>query len=299
MTENAMPASLAGRIASYSITPPSGPEIEIAQAEHRITLINRWGIGPGHRVIEIGCGQGNTTTVLAEAVGETGSVSTTTPCSDALDPAPPDYGAPFTLAQAQAHISASAVGGRITWHNAGPVDFLASNSSAAARTWDVAVLAHSIWYFASSDVLAEILRALRGRATRVCVAEYALRATEAAAAPHVLAAVARGVLECQNAESTANIRSPLTPDAIAEIAAGAGWTLERQRTVVPGPGLLDGHWEVGSVASNSFVGEVQDAVQDEGMRLVLVSARYAVVAAVEALQGEKVRTMDVWVSSFT
>ncbi|KAI6253972.1 hypothetical protein MCOR27_006618 [Pyricularia oryzae] len=292
MTENTIPASMAGRIASYSITPPSAPDIEIAQAEHRITLINRWGIGPGHRVLEIGCGQGNTTAVLAEAVGETGSV-------DAVDPAPPDYGAPFTLAQAQAHISASAVGDRVTWHNADPVAFLRSSSGSATATWDVAVLAHSVWYFASSAVLAETLRALRGRAARLCVAEYALRASEAAAAPHVLAAVARGVLECQSAESTANIRSPLSPDAIAAIAAGAGWTVERQGMVVPGPGLLDGHWEAGSVASQSFVREVEDAVRDEGMRLVLASARYAVVAAVEALKGERVRTMDVWVSSFT
>ncbi|ELQ43203.1 hypothetical protein OOU_Y34scaffold00164g13, partial [Pyricularia oryzae Y34] len=136
-------------------------------------------------------------------------------------------------------------------------------------------------------VLAETLRALRGRAARLCVAEYALRASEAAAAPHVLAAVARGVLECQSAESTANIRSPLSPDAIAAIAAGAGWTVERQGMVVPGPGLLDGHWEAGSVASQSFVREVEDAVRDEGMRLVLASARYAVVAAVEALKGER------------
>uniref|UniRef100_L7J2B5 SAM-dependent methyltransferase n=1 Tax=Pyricularia oryzae (strain P131) TaxID=1143193 RepID=L7J2B5_PYRO1 len=158
MTENTIPASMAGRIASYSITPPSAPDIEIAQAEHRITLINRWGIGPGHRVLEIGCGQGNTTAVLAEAVGETGSV-------DAVDPAPPDYGAPFTLAQAQAHISASAVGDRVTWQNADPVAFLRSGSATA--TWDVAVLAHSVWYFASSAVLAETLRALRGRAARL------------------------------------------------------------------------------------------------------------------------------------
>ncbi|TLS25552.1 hypothetical protein PpBr36_06890 [Pyricularia pennisetigena] len=285
MANNSIPASSAGRIASYSITSPSAPEIEIAQAEHRITLINRWGIGPGQRVLEIGCGQGNATAVLAEAVGETG-------CVDAVDPAPPDYGAPFTLAQAQAHISASAVGGRITWHNADPLAFLRSGNPAGA-TWDVAVLAHSIWYFASREVVAEILRALRGRAARLCVAEYALRAPETpAATPHVLAAVARGMLECQNAESTANIRSPLSPDAIAEIAARAGWTLERQATVVPGPGLLDGHWEVGSVVAQSFVREVEDAVRDEGMRLVLASVRYAVVAAVEALQGEKVRTMD-------
>lgn len=66
----------APRIASYSLHDPAHPEIEIAQAEHRIELVRRWGdaIAPGHRVLEIGCGQGNATAVLAEAVGEGGSV---------------------------------------------------------------------------------------------------------------------------------------------------------------------------------------------------------------------------------
>lgn len=59
-----------------------------------------WGIGddaiitPGSHVLELGCGQGTATTVLAEAVGSAGHV-------DAVDPGAPDYGAPFTLAEAQ------------------------------------------------------------------------------------------------------------------------------------------------------------------------------------------------------
>jgi hypothetical protein len=186
------------------------------------------------------------------------------------------------------------VGSRITWHRAQPVDFIRSSSA----SWDVAILAHSIWYFASSQVLVDILRALRGRASRVCIAEYALQATDAAAAPHVLAALARGMLECHKSQSEENIRSPLSPAAITAVAAEAGWTLEQQSIIVPGPSLLDGHWEASTVASKSFIGEIEDVTKDERLKLVLASARHAVVAAKDALGRERVKTMDVWVSSF-
>lgn len=87
-------------IASYALQDPARPEIELAQVRHRIRLISAWGIdddaiiAPGSRVLELGCGQGTATTVLAEAVGPAGHV-------DAVDPGAPDYGAPFTLAEAQ------------------------------------------------------------------------------------------------------------------------------------------------------------------------------------------------------
>jgi 16S rRNA A1518/A1519 N6-dimethyltransferase RsmA/KsgA/DIM1 with predicted DNA glycosylase/AP lyase activity len=53
--------------------------------DHRIELVDFWGIKPGSRVLELGCGQGDCTVVLADAVGETGHV-------DAVDPGAPDYG---------------------------------------------------------------------------------------------------------------------------------------------------------------------------------------------------------------
>lgn len=57
-----------------------------AQLEHRINLVRYWDITPGSRVLEIGCGQGDCTLVLADAVGEEGHI-------DAIDPgARPDYG---------------------------------------------------------------------------------------------------------------------------------------------------------------------------------------------------------------
>ncbi|KAI0441119.1 SAM-dependent methyltransferase [Xylaria telfairii] len=280
--------ALAPKIAAYSPHAPGHPDLEVAQAAHRIRMVNHWGLEPGTRVLELGCGQGSATAVLAEAV-ESGHV-------DAVDPAEPDYGAPFTLAQAQQHISASPVGRRITWHRATPQQFLLS---APGRVWDVAVLAHCIWYLASERELEDILAALHGRVRRLCVAEYALHATHKAALPHVLAVLARGALESYKAESTENVRSPLSPSAIKSAARRSRWECTRETTLVPEPGLLDGSWEAGTVMGHHFLPEVEKAVSDERIRTVIASARDATAAAIAALDGAKVRTMDVWVATFT
>ena len=60
--------------------------IVVPQIQHRIDLITRWGINAGENVLEIGCGQGDTTITLAAAVGQDGHVT-------AVDPASLDYGA--------------------------------------------------------------------------------------------------------------------------------------------------------------------------------------------------------------
>lgn len=61
--------------------------------DHRINITKFWGITPGSRVLELGCGQGDCTTVLADAVGPDGHI-------DAVDPGAPDYGtytSPYTI----------------------------------------------------------------------------------------------------------------------------------------------------------------------------------------------------------
>lgn len=287
-----LPASAARGIAAYSLTPSEAIlAIQTSQTEHRIRLINRWRIPRGSRVLEIGCGQGDCTGVLAEAVGPDGHV-------DAVDPGPRDYGAPFPLGQAQDHLSASAVGGRIAWHRADPVDYLGGD-----QTWDVAVLAHCIWYFDRTETLGQILRCLRGRVTRVLVAEYALRASVAAARPHVLAAVARASLEAHSASSQANIRCMASPRVIKAVAAAERWALEAEDHVVPDAGLLDGHWEAGAIRSAGEDGwdrEIEQAgIREPRVVTMLSSSRDAVVNAMDELEaGEKTRTMDVWVGSF-
>ncbi|CAN8102442.1 unnamed protein product [Discula destructiva] len=283
--------SVAARIALYQLLPPNGQAVEEAQATHRIDLVNSWSaIHPGSTVLEIGCGQGNCTAVLAEAVGPTGHI-------DAIDPASPDYGAPFTLAQAQSHISQSQVGERITWHRATPEEFLAGQGG---KTWDVAVLTHCIWYFKSPDVLESVLRTLKGRVGKVCIAEYALKATEKDAMPHVLAALTRGVLEAHSSSSSQNIQTPLAPDGIVQVARWVGWRPDVVTFIVPGEGLRDGSWEVGSVAREAFLGEVEHSIDDRRVKVAVRSARASVLAAVEAIGGvKKVRTMDVWTAVFS
>ena len=44
------------------------------QMDHRLQLLNFWDIMPGSRVLELGCGQGDCTVPLADAVGENGHV---------------------------------------------------------------------------------------------------------------------------------------------------------------------------------------------------------------------------------
>lgn len=144
------------------------PELtQSSQTAHRQNILNGWNIVPGSNIIEVGCGQGDCTTVLA-SVASSGHI-------DAIDPAPLDYGSPETLGEAQARILASDIGSRISFDQSGPIEFLKSVTEGA---YDVAVFVHSSWYFSSPDELKKTFAMLRGKAKRLCVAEYALSASE-------------------------------------------------------------------------------------------------------------------------
>lgn len=297
-----LPLSAASKIASYAIQSPnphpSSLAIELSQATHRINLINAWGpaIGPGIRILELGCGQGTCTQALAEAVSSPDS--STAGHITAIDPASPDYGAPFTLGQAQAHLTSSPIGSLITFERADPVTFLNAISKDAETQWDVAVLAHCIWYFPSPATLDEIFSALRGRVTRVCLAEWALHATEPAASAHVLASLARATFESHRTGSNENIQTMISPSVIKEAAERAGWKAENESMIVPETELSDGSWETSTVVGKGFMEDVEMEVADERVKAVLRSARDATIASVEAFGGVKnVRSMDVWVAT--
>ena len=83
-----------------------GPAVQQTQTRLRRELVDRWCIEPGSRVLEIGCGQGDTTAVLAAAVGSTGRVT-------AVDPAARSYGTPVTLGQSADHLLRGPLGSRI------------------------------------------------------------------------------------------------------------------------------------------------------------------------------------------
>jgi ubiquinone/menaquinone biosynthesis C-methylase UbiE len=282
-----LPLSLVPTIAAYNPTTPESLQIEIDQATHRLNLLNSFRIPSSSNILEVGCGQGTCTVVLGAATGTTGHV-------DAIDPAPLDYGAPYTLGQAQEHIAKGELGNRITFWQRQLQDFLQETGD---KKWDFAVLVHCIWYLDSEETLSQMLQALKGRVGKLCIAEYSMQASEPAAVPHVLAALTQATLAAHHPESEANIRCLLTPSDIKRIAEQVGWKLEEEATIIPNEKLQDGMWEVGGVKSSEFLDDVDKYVKGHKVKTLLRSQREAVLRADEQLRGGKSRTMDVWAAT--
>ncbi|CAD6590131.1 MAG: hypothetical protein ASARMPREDX12_007885 [Alectoria sarmentosa] len=292
----------AASIARLSLHDPTHFSVQYSQTLHRLELLQHWNLPTGSKVLELGCGQGDCTTVLAHAVGEQGRVV-------AIDPAELDYGAPYTLGQAQGHISQGPLGRRITWVQQSPLHYLSSLPSPSStssppasdgKAFDATVLAHCLWYFSSPSLILSTFRVLKQHSKRLLLAEWSLVATHPSAQSHVLAALAQAALECRKPKSVANVRTVQGPKRLTELALAAGWQLESETRVQGGEGLLDGQWEVSACLSSSFEREVEEQVSDERERGSVLALRDACEASLEGVQGGRkgVRSMDVWVASF-
>ena len=208
-------------------------------------------------------------------------------------------GAPYTLGQAQGHISRGPLGKGITWVQQSPLDYLSLLSSSSSissppanesETFDATVLAHCLWYFSSPSLILSTFRAIKQHSKRLLLAEWSLAATHPYAQPHVLAALTQAALECRKPHSDSNIRTVLGPKRLTELALVAGWQLESETRVHCDEGLSDGKWEVSACLSSSFEREVEEKVSDERER----------GASLEGVPGgwKGVRAMDVWVANF-
>ncbi|TVY55044.1 Methyltransferase ustM, partial [Lachnellula cervina] len=222
--------------------PPTSPSpITISETTHRLAILSSFSIPPGSRILEIGCGQGDSTIILASLVGATGHI-------DAYDPGSPDYGSPFTLGQSQAFIKAGALGPRIEFHRTLP--FQNSDGKDRDKEYDFIVLSHCIYYFASPGILPALLRTLP-KSKFLCIAEWSLHASAPAQVPHVLTALLLGLLESKRVvESTGNIRTVLSPAQISGVVRESGlWVMEGEsgngcgELKVTGEGLRHAYWE--------------------------------------------------------
>lgn len=289
MTTQLDPAS----IASLSLHDPANFTIQLSQTLHRLELLKHWNLPAGGKVLELGCGQGDCTTVLASAVRDQGTVV-------AVDPAQLDYGSPYTLGEAQSHISNGLLGRQITWIQQSPQDYLASLDPSHSPSFDATVLAHCLWYFSSPSLITSTFRAIKQHSKRLLLAEWSLVAAHPSAQPHVLAALTQAALECRKPTSLSNVRTVLSPKRLTELALAAGWHLETESRVQSGDALLDGQWEVSACLSSSFETQVEQLVSTERERAVVLAARDACEASLDGVQGgpKGVRAMDVWVASF-
>lgn len=246
-----------------------GYDVQRVQTEHRLRLIGLWQIPKGARVLEIGCGQGDTTAALACVVGEGGFVH-------GVDTAPGSYGAPSTLGEARERLLASALGGRIR------MDFetdIMTGSFVPDGPYDVAVLSHSLWYFQDREAVLGVLKRLRGLAKRLCIAEWDIRVRLPEQTAHFYAANLQGLCACFLPQSGSNIRTLLTPEEIAELATRAGWAVRREEAIFS-PELQDGVWEV-SMAVFEYPGIIAGISGMPGKMKDLLRAQLRLLADME------------------
>ncbi|MEV6810560.1 class I SAM-dependent methyltransferase [Micromonospora sp. NPDC051296] len=222
--------SIAAAMAAADVS----PDIQLTQTRYRAALVSGWGIPAGASVLEIGCGQGDMTAVLAEAVGPQGRVV-------AVDIADPSYGTPITLGQSAEHLKTTPLGSRIEFHFS--LDILDEAVTFPSGGFDYAVLAHCSWYFASLDQLRESLARIRRWARTLCFTEWDLAPSSADQLPHLLAVLIQGQFEASGSRSGGNVRTPFSHESLLRILPTAGWR------PVPGQAvdtasLQDGDWEV-------------------------------------------------------
>lgn len=219
-------------ILQYTNLQGTSREVQRIQTEHRMKLADVWGIPKGARVLEIGCGQGDTTAVLAHLVGENGFVH-------GIDIAPADYGAPFTLGQATGQLLQSQIGGRLQIDL--NTDFL-SDTFNPDEMYDCFVMSHCSWYFSSIGEVISVLKKARQMAKKLCFAEWDVRLRLPEQSAHFFSVLIQAQCACFAPIPDSNIRTLLTPEDAMSAASQAGWRIADTATVFS-PDLQDGKWE--------------------------------------------------------
>jgi SAM-dependent methyltransferase len=214
--------------------------IQRVQTEHRLKLAQYWGIKEGSKVLEIGCGQGDTTAVLAFLVGEKGFVQ-------GIDVASPDYGSPITIGDSADYLKNSKLGKQIKMDF--EVDILCPKVDFPENTFDIIVLSHCSWYFNSFEQFNEALKRIRKWGRQLCYAEWDARIKTIEQLPHFLAILLQAQYECYKVNSLSNVRTLFTPNDVKVIAENTGWNIISEESIVSTE-LQDGNWEVKKTLSD-------------------------------------------------
>ncbi|KAI7337078.1 hypothetical protein KC315_g2512 [Hortaea werneckii] len=270
-----------------------------------MALAKTWQMLPGSRILDIGCGQGESSLVLAELLGPGGHVT-------GIDTAPHDYGSPFTVGDAQSYIKKSIYGERIDFLQTDAARLLSigeqdAGQPAPVQSFDGAVLSHSLWYFEDFESISSLFRVLSNASIhRVHVADYSYEASLPEQVPHVLASRAQALVHASKKprptrKDEPNVRAAPHPAKVIEIASAEGFTLVKEDRITPGPHLRDGHWESTYVQMGIF----RDSIVQEGLDAESAAEVLALVEQVEQAYSQMMaqgcniaRTMDVWCATF-
>ena len=208
-----------------------------AQLRHRMALVEMWAPQPGDSVLDVGCGQGGSTEVLAAAVGETGKVL-------GVDTASLDYGAPVKVRDAHAFTKDSPLGNRIEFRMS--TDLLSPDVDFPEDSFDLAVFALSSWHISSPGVLSQLFARVRPWAKRLGYAEWNIRPQSVNQVPHLIAALLQVHFRTVwPGAPGGDIYLLVLPEQAKTMAEAAGWKIHREETTDISTGLEDGRmWEV-------------------------------------------------------
>lgn len=209
-------------------------EIQRAQSEHRLKLIDFWGIKEGQKVLEIGCGQGDTTVALGYVVGENGFVH-------GLDCADENYGAPETIGKARNRIMKTELSDRVKMTF--DCNILNGDIVFDEDEFDVVVLSHCLWYFPEYEVLEKILKKVKPYAKKLCIAEWNPVITNSAQLYHLYSAQVQSIYESFVENSDSNIRTMFYPDDIKTAVVSAGYRITNTVNIYS-ENVNDAKWEV-------------------------------------------------------
>ena len=230
---------LARLMAMYAVN----SDEQMAQTSERLRIAATWEIPEGARVLEIGCGQGDMTAVLASIVGAQGSVT-------AVDIGHPEYGAPVTIGASTHQLAASELGDRIRFHL--EFDILDPSVAFARDSFDYVVLAHASWYFASLDLLQRVLLRARRWSRHLCFAEWDLEITSIDQAAHLLAVLIQGQVEPYKDATDANVRTPFSRGTLVRLLRETGW-VPSEAVILEETGVEDARYEVEECLASSLV----------------------------------------------
>jgi SAM-dependent methyltransferase len=218
------------------------PDVQVIQTRFRLQLVRGWNIPEGSKVLEVGCGQGDMTAVLAHAVGSSGRVT-------AVDAADPDYGGPVTVGKSAEHLSQTALGPRIEFHFGYDLDD--EENDFPLDSFDYVVFAHCSWYFGSLDQFRRSLARVRPWAGRLCYSEWDLEPRSLDQVAHMLAVLIQGQVEAHRTDGDANVRTPFARSRLKDLLRETGWTLDSDESIDTGQ-LQDARWEIDSCLANSL-----------------------------------------------
>ena len=260
----------------------SSEEVQRIQTEHRLKLVESWGIKEGSSVLEIGCGQGDTTAGLAYIVGKQGFVH-------GIDIASPDYGAPITLGDSARYLQQSKLGKQLKMEF--NIDVLSAEIDFPEDRFDYIVFSHCSWYLNSFEELEGILRKVRKWGKILCFAEWDSRIQMIEQYPHFLAVLIQSQYECFKESSLSNVRTLFTPMDIKRVVENAGWTIINEQSI-HSPKLQDAEWEIAMTVAD-YKEEINNLVDLPGKLKSLIQSE--VILLEEAQKTRAIKPLSTYV----